>query len=371
MPRYNGRVRVDGSLNLAAFLGWLACSIPGLIDLTQGRVTGLRAAVWSAAFLVFGAAYGAYLRLPARPQTRAARTLALTQAAAGFTMVVTAVGMTKYLCGISLTIVAGELPLLVSARTAWTWSAVQSVALAIIFWQHFGVVAAISAGGAFAGFHLFAIAQALVKRELHETRELLAETSRNAERVRISRDLHDTLGHHLTGLSIQLDVAARRVDGPAAADIREAHAITRLLLSDVRSVVSQLRQSGPVDLMVPLRSLAASAARPQVHIDGPATLMVRDPAAAETVQRSIQEIITNAVRHSAAENLWIAIKTTRRGIELDARDDGRGAAALICGNGLTGMRERFAEAAGSLEFTTAPGRGFQVHGVIPHLESTS
>lgn len=77
--------------------------------------------------------------------------------------------------------------------------------------------------------------------ELVARQSLLAESSRIAERLRISRDLHDTLGHHLTALSLQLDVAARLASGQAAAHVREAHAITRLLLGDVRDVVSRMR----------------------------------------------------------------------------------------------------------------------------------
>lgn len=172
-------------------------------------------------------------------------------------------------------------------------------------------------------------------------------------------------------MSIQLDVASRKIDGPAGADIREAHAITKLLLSDVRSVVSQLRQGGPLDLMIALRPLASDNATPRLHIEGPDTLIVDDAGAADIVLRSVQEIVTNAVRHSGADNLWIAVAASGRGIELRARDDGRGAASLVCGHGLTGMRERFTEASGSLEFKTAPGRGFEVRGFLPRLEPAS
>lgn len=334
----------------------------------DGRLSGADAASWSAAFVAFGLAFVVYLRARATAASKRMRVLLLAaQTLAALVMVWSAYGLTKYLSGVSLMIVVNELPYVLPARLAWMWLSAQVVILAVIFARFFGWQGALSGGGAYAFFHVFALGKADLQRR---ERSLLAENSRTAERLRIARDLHDALGHHLTGLSIQLDVASRRVDGPAAADIREAHAITKLLLSDVRSVVSQLRQSGPVDVMPPLRAFAAAGSRPHVRIAGPETLMVYDAAAADTVLRSIQEIITNAVRHSDADNLWIAMKATARGIELHARDDGRGAAAVICGNGLTGMRERFVELAGSLEFSTAAGRGFEVRGFIPRMEST-
>src|SRR4030095_15871945 len=100
---------------------------------------------------------------------------------------------------------------------------------------------------------------ATVNRELLSTRALLAESSRVEERLRISRDLHDTLGHHLTALSLQLDVASRLTEGKAADHVRQAHAIAKLLLSDVRNVVSELRGSARVDITQAIRSLAADA----------------------------------------------------------------------------------------------------------------
>ena len=294
-------------------------------------------------------------------------------------MVATAVGMTKYLCGISLTIVAGELPLLVSPAIAWTWALAQSVLLATIFLQHFGWTGALSGGGAYAGFHLFAVAQGLLKKsereardalartnaELLATRELLAESARTSERLRISRDLHDALGHHLTALSIQLDVAARKTDGAVNGHIQEAHAITRLLLGDVRSVVGQLRRSGRVDLMAVLRPLFAIQGSLTIHLDAPETLVIDDAGIAETMMRTVQEIITNAVRHAGAGNLWITIATDRGLITLHARDDGRGAAHIVRGNGLTGMDERFVERGGHLQFSSGPGDGFDVRGSMP------
>jgi signal transduction histidine kinase len=201
--------------------------------------------------------------------------------------------------------------------------------------------------------------------ELHATRGLLAEHSRAAERLRISRDLHDTLGHHLTGLSIQLDVAARRSEGPAAEHIREAHAITRLLLSDVRDVVGQLRSTGNVNLAEQIRQLTNGIDELKIHLEMPDTLDSNDNELADTLVRCVQEIITNARRHAAARNLWIAIAATATGLELRAHDDGCGAKQVKWGLGLTGMRERFAQHGGHVQIISDSQSGFTVHAVLP------
>jgi signal transduction histidine kinase len=200
--------------------------------------------------------------------------------------------------------------------------------------------------------------------ELHETRALLAQHSRAAERLRIARDLHDSIGHHLTGLSLQLDVASRVTDARAADHVSQAHAITRLLLAEVRSVVSEMRDSGRPDLAETVRALASSVDSIHIHVDIPDRLAADHPAQAESLLRCVQEIITNTSKHAHASHLWIRMRQAVGGIELLARDDGRGVEAVQCGNGLTGMRERFAEHAGRIEFR-GTGGGFQVEGFMP------
>jgi signal transduction histidine kinase len=201
--------------------------------------------------------------------------------------------------------------------------------------------------------------------ELIATRALLTENSRVAERLRISRDLHDTLGHHLTALSLQLDVASRLTEGKAAEHVQQAHAITRLLLSDVRDVVSQLRSGGVFDLARAIRELVAHSNALTIHLDLPGTIEIEDSAYADALLKSVQEIVTNSTRHSGGRNLWIRVESTPDGITLHAHDDGRGATALAMGHGLTGMRERFGECGGMLEFRAGDGRGFEVRGFMP------
>ena len=79
----------------------------------------------------------------------------------------------------------------------------------------------------------------------------------------------------------------------------------------------------------------------------------------------MQEIVTNAVRHSGARNLWLTIGMQDHTLTVDARDDGGGTDRVVFGNGLRGMRERVQQAGGTLEVASMRGRGFEVHVRLP------
>jgi signal transduction histidine kinase len=283
------------------------------------------------------------------------------------------------LAAASFVVVAAQLPALVPARVAAAWVGVQTLVVGAGLSVRAEATAAVAVTGAYAGFQVFALATArLAERErlardgldranaeLLAARERLAESSRVAERLRIARDLHDALGHHLVALNLHLDLAGRLAEGPAADTVREAHAIARLLLGDVRDVVGRLRDAGPVDLGPRLRQLTGAVAGPRIHLAMPASLVVDDPGRAEALLRCVQEVVTNAARHAGAANLWIALDRRPGGIALHARDDGRGVDPLELGHGLRGMRERLREHAGDVEFASRPGGGFEVRGWLP------
>ena len=128
-----------------------------------------------------------------------------------------------------------------------------------------------------------------------QAQERLAESSRTAERLRIARDLHDAIGHQLTALAVNLDVAARTVSGPGADQVRLSRQAAKDLLGDVRDVVGQLREF-PEDLKRTLIALARSVARPVVALDIDDPLVVTDPRRREALVRCVQEVVTNAAR---------------------------------------------------------------------------
>lgn len=375
-------MRADLWLQVAGYVTWLVSGIPMMASVARGEVAAGIATLWGCAFAAFGIAFAVSCRVHGSGGAARRMMLLTAQAASGLLMVHTS---RDGLAAATLVVVAAQLLDVFHTGGAVAWIAVQTTLLIASFWTRFGAIPALTVGGAFAGFQTFALATASLAHseraareslsranaELVAARSLLAEDSRVAERLRISRDLHDTIGHHLTALSLQLEVAARLSSGQAAAHVEQAHAVTRLLLSDVRDVVSRLRETSHVNLAAAIRTLAAGAASLSIHLDIPDPLELEDPGQAHDLLRCVQEIITNASRHGGARNLWIRIERRDDGVGLHARDDGRGAADLKWGNGLSGMRERFAEHAGRVEFTAGEGEGFEVHGFMPRVETAS
>jgi len=224
---------------------------------------------------------------------------------------------------------------------------------------------------------LLALKQVRAKAELRRlnsqllaTQSLLTENTRIAERVRISRELHDLVGHHLTALSLNLEVASHLAEGKAKEHVDQAGSIARLLLSDVREVVSDMRRDDQVDLRAALATLAEGVPELDIQLDIPDDMATTDPRRAQLLLRCAQEVITNTVRHANATRLWICLTSGSDGLVLRARDNGRGAPDLHPGNGINGMRERLREMGGRLDIATRPGAGFQVKAWLP-MESTT
>ncbi|WP_433871970.1 sensor histidine kinase [Saccharopolyspora sp. CA-218241] len=203
---------------------------------------------------------------------------------------------------------------------------------------------------------------AVAHTELRAATALLAESSRATERLRIARELHDLVGHQLTALVLELEIAAHRSAPPADAHVARARAVARDLLGDVRTAVGELRGT-PQRLDRALREIVADLPHPRVHLEV-ADSVAPDEASAAALIRCAQEVVTNAIRHSEADNLWIRIGTDESGaITLSARDDGLGTPVLRLGNGLTGLRERIESLGGHVRFDTRSG--FRVDAAVP------
>ncbi len=283
--------------------------------------------------------------------------------------------------GFLLLIVAGTVAWVLPLSLALGWVVMQGLllTLTVISFESVEMAQGLVYGGLNLAFALFVFAGGWMARrqaesraemrkinsELRATQALLAESTRIAERVRIARELHDLVGHHLTALSLNLEVASHLVKGKALDHVSQAQSVAKLLLSDVREVVGTMRADDKIELGAALASLVDGVPEPRIHLDIPEQLSIDDPKRAQVILRCTQEIITNTVKHAEADNLWLTIRENDDGLAISARDDGRGTDQLESGNGLLGMDERFAQLGGRLSVKSSMGEGFILHGWLP------
>lgn len=374
-------------LRYAGLFTWVVLGIPLLVftwylgpdeaDLAAGQAP--RVAVAVAAYLAFGLIYWKVTHSLGFRQQRLGDLLLL--AALTFSAILVSAETGTGMGAVLMMIIAGVIPWLVNIKVGVVWLMLQHAALIPVFSRMEGYTPGLAVMQAltYVGYSSFAMVIGLIamqqaqareeqrrlNAELRATRALLAESSRISERVRISRELHDLLGHHLTALSLNLEVAGHLTEGKAQEHVRQSHTLAKLLLTDVREAVSEMRQDGAVDLSGAIRTLAEGVPALDIRLDLPEPLLVEDPEYAHVLLRCAQEIITNAVRHAGASTLWLSLSRDARGLRIQARDDGAGADELAPGNGLRGMRERLAACGGQVDIITGRGKGFALDIRLP------
>jgi signal transduction histidine kinase len=333
------------------------------------------ALVWILLFAAFGAALFGSVLIGQR-----SRTGQVLLIGAETLLVVAMAATNRGSPGPLLTPIALHVALLFGTRPALAWVVVQSILIRLGLWEQnadlvgwfyflavdiAGELIAVGAVHALRREAERSLALGRINAELRATQALLAESAAQAERTRISRELHDAWGHDLTALSLQLEYASHVSPELGRASAIEARDLAKSLLSKVRDVVGTLRRYEGHDIKPVLEALATDAPQLNVHLDVPDTLALQSAEAAQTLMRSAQEIITNTLRHAAARNLWLALRAEDGGVRLDSRDDGEGTDQLRLGHGLKGLRERFQQQGGQISFESARGSGFRVMGWIP------
>lgn len=207
------------------------------------------------------------------------------------------------------------------------------------------------AGLLFGGITGFAgLMQADVERKnqelaiAHEEVRALATT---AERERISRDLHDLLGHTLTLVAVKAELAARLVSRDAGAAEREMQAVAaaaREALSEVRTAVVGMKGASlAFEIDKARQALAAASVRAEI------SALTTDgyPAQEAVLAMALREGVTNVIRHSGAKHCAIQLAPSASELVLSIVDDGQGG-RLVEGSGLKGMRARLAAIGGAL-----------------------
>ena len=187
-----------------------------------------------------------------------------------------------------------------------------------------------------------------------------------AERERISRDLHDLLGHSLSLIALKADLARKLVhrDLPACErEIGDIEASARQALAEVRAAVSGYRESGLAHALASARACLAAA---DVALDeqiGQVERLDLAPATEHMLALALREAVTNVVRHAGARRCRLSLGLEGGNVVLRVADDGerlRSETTLRHGNGLSGMQERAAALGGKLALHVGAGLALEL-----------
>lgn len=194
------------------------------------------------------------------------------------------------------------------------------------------------------------------------------------ERNRLAREIHDTLGHILTGISVGIDAVQVLLDiAPDAAkqQLSTLGEMSRNGLNDVRRSVHKLKpdslESKSIDYaiqnMVEETSKSTGA---KIYFVSYGENLVYEADEEETIFRLVQEGTTNSLRHGKATEIFIRLDKHDEGVEITLEDNGCGSEKIKEGFGLSHMRERVEMLGGVITFTSE--NGFKIHAVIPIRE---
>jgi len=193
---------------------------------------------------------------------------------------------------------------------------------------------------------------AAINQELLATRYMLKSSSERQERLRISRDLHDAIGHQLTALSLNLEVASHKVPIEYKPLISQNLVQAKNLLKDVREVVKEMRTTEQFNLAITLQGLVAQL--PNCSLEVESLPEIDSLSLKQQLVFCLQEGISNALRHGKANRLILSGEKEEQKLNLFLVDNGKNVQHESInennfGNGLKGMQERLKSFNGDVE----------------------
>lgn len=297
------------------------------------------------------------------------------------------------------------------------WSEQYALLTGALFWT-FNVFAMIMSNTAIKESKAREEADAL-NRQLLSTQQLMKQALTQDERLRIARNIHDVLGHHLTALTINLQVASRKADLLESSEsqaikqhVEQSHSIAKLLLSDVREAISDIRENAAIDFSLAVNALIKDLPRPVVNLHIDDNLTLTNVRIADCLLRNMQEALTNVVRHTQAHYFSISLTqhngaykllmqdsmvphtadkklsgeqpssiplfdkapcsysegANAEGVRKEAGPSGSDTSShVVAGNGLSGMQERVDELNGTISWRKTE-QGFRIAIHIPEGE---
>jgi signal transduction histidine kinase len=213
--------------------------------------------------------------------------------------------------------------------------------------------------------------------QLEREQELHAALVAAAERTRIARELHDIVSHSISVVTIQVQAVRRRL-GPGneaeAADLAQVEATARQALHEMRRLFGVLRTEGEQPALAPqpglsqLDALVAGArgGGVEVRLVVEGSTQPLPPGVDLAAYRIVQEGLTNALRHSGASEVTVAVRHQPDVLQVQVHDNGRGLRRTKNpGHGLVGVRERVALYGGTVEVANGPDNGVTLTATLP------
>ena len=216
----------------------------------------------------------------------------------------------------------------------------------------------------------------LVNKQLREYALLIEDRAMLQERNRIAREIHDSLGHSLTALNLQLANAVLYLRSNLSRSedfLTEAKKLGSHALQEVRQSVSTLRcdpLQGKLLNVAILELIEDLRYRSEINFNYQNEIASHLPQEiTTTVYRIVQEALTNIIKHSEATEVNISLKLTAEGLQVKIRDNGRGfdPQENTTGFGIQGMSERATALGGKFDLISQPQTGCQIVAIIPLL----
>lgn len=197
-----------------------------------------------------------------------------------------------------------------------------------------------------------------LEKELDKANQQIKELVKREERVRIARDLHDTLGHTLSLLTLKSQLVQRLTTMDperARLEAKEMESTSRAALKQVRELVTDMRAATIAEELLQSQQIL-HAAGITYQYDGDVDFSGLSPFTQNILGMCIKEAVTNVVKHSRATHCSITLFQNAGSLKITIRDDGMGVKKdVLHGNGLNGMHERLALIEGELKLSNHSG----------------